>query len=417
MVLFLKHSYNIIKDKGLSNFLLRFLKYFFYLINNTTKKIALVIANFFSNRHSEQLNKILSKHNDNTIIIILGTHSWFYPMFQRPPQLAKSLAKKNCSVFYCFRFPTKNVINGFYKLVDNCYLTHRLDLLLKLELKKVFYTLSYDTDTPLFFLLDQLEKGNTVIYDYLDEIHPDVNQIEIDNSKIEKHQKILSNERFIVIATAEKLYQEVGKFRKNKKYLIPNAADLKHFSQKKEIHFSSKFSSILHKKKPIIGYYGTIAKWIDFDLLIYLAEHRQQYEFILIGLVGDNSIYDYNFRQLENFNLHKPVKYEELPFYANKFDVLIIPFRKYSVTEATSPIKLFEYMAIRKPIVSTDLNECKKFESVLIAENYEKFADMIDYGLKIKVDDVYYEKMRKEANENDWNHRADRILEIISGKI
>ncbi len=137
----------------------------------------------------------------------------------------------------------------------------------------------------------------------------------------------------------------------------------------------------------------------------------------MIGLIGDNSMYDYDFSQIKNLTIHKPVNYQDLPSYANKFDLCIIPFRIYSVTEATSPIKLFEFMAMCKPIVSTDLTECKKYESVLIAESFQKFAEMIDYGLNLKTDDIYFEKMKKEAKENSWNKRAERILEIISGEI
>ncbi|MCX7735957.1 MAG: glycosyltransferase [Candidatus Kapabacteria bacterium] len=338
-------------------------------------------------------------------------------MFQRPPQLAKALSKKNCLVFYNYKFPTKNFFTGFYEVLANCYITFRLDLVLELERKKIFYTVSYDTSTSFDFVSKLIDKGNIVIYDYLDEIHPDINQIEIDINKIEKHNKILKDERFIVLATAEKLYGEVEKFRQNKKYLIPNAADLEHFSQKRNIQFTSEFTFILNKNKPIIGYYGTIAKWIDFELLIYLAKQRKEYEFVMIGLIGDNSIYDYDFSQIKNLTFHQPVNYQDLPSYANKFDICIIPFRKYSVTEATSPIKLFEYMAMSKPIVSTDLTECKKYESVLIAESFEEFAEMVDYGLKLKSDDIYFKKMKNEAKENSWNMRAERILEIISGEI
>lgn len=417
MLLFFKHSTKIIRQQGFKLFLRRFFKYLLFLLKLSSNQLLFFLSKIFSSLHKEKLKKILSNSSDKTIVIFLGTHSWFYPMFQRPPQLAKALSKKNCLVFYYYKYPTKNLFTGFYEVLTNCYLTFKLDFLIKFERKKIIYTVSYDTNTQFDFLSKLIDKGNIVIYDYLDEIHPDINQTEIDSKKIEKHNKILNDERFIVLATANKLYDEVEKFRKNKKYLIPNAADLEHFSQIKNIQLSSEFISILNKNKPIIGYYGTIAKWIDFELLIYLAERRKEYEFVIIGLIGDNSIFDYDFSQIKNLTFHKQVNYHDLPSYANKFNLGIIPFRKYSVTEATSPIKLFEYMAMCKPIVSTDLTECKKYESVLIAESYEKFAELIDYGLKLKSDDIYFEKMQKEAQENSWNNRVEKILGIISGEI
>jgi len=416
MILFFKHSYNIFKEKGFIHLIRRAFRYLLYLQKLLLNNLSLFIAKFFSTLHKEKLRNILSLAGNKPTIIILGTHSWFYPMFQRPPQLAKALAKKNCTVFYYYKFPTKNIFKGFYEVFNDCFLSFRLDLLLKLKQKKIFYTVSYDLETELGSLSNLIQKGNLVIYDYLDEIHPDINQKLIDSIKIEKHNKILMDERFIVLATAEKLYKEVSYIRKNNKYLLPNACDYEHFSQNKKIKFSPDYLSILNRNKPIIGYYGTIAKWFDFELLIYLAEKRKDYEFVLIGLIGDNSVYDYDFSYLKNLTFHKPVKYQDLPAYAHTFNISMIPFRNYSVTQATSPIKLFEYMAICKPIVSTDLAECKKYKSVLIANSYEEFAEQIDYGLKLKNDDTYFDVMKKEAKENSWDNRADKLLEII-GKV
>lgn len=414
MILFVKHSLEIIRDKGFIHFIRRAFNYSKYISKQISQHLALFVSNIFSHLHSKTLEKIIAVSGNKKIIIMLGTHSWFYPMFQRLPQLAKSLSKKNCIIFYYFKFPTKNLIKGFFEVVSGCFLSFRLDLLLKINQKKIFYTVSYDLTTPLDFLLNLVKRGDLVIYDYLDEIHPDINQKEIEEEKIVRHNKILSDERFIVLATAGILMEEVERYRKVNKYLVPNAGDYNHFSKKKEIKYSPEFTAILNKDKQIIGYYGTIAKWIDFELLIYLAEHRKHYEFVLIGLIGDSSVFDYDFRQHKNITFHKPVKYQELPAYAQKFNICIIPFRNYSITKATSPIKLYEYMSICKPIVSSDLPECRKHDSVMIAKSYGEFAELIDYGLKLKNEDILFEKMKKEAKENSWDKRADNILKIIS---
>ncbi len=65
-------------------------------------------------------------------------------------------------------------------------------------------------------------------------------------------------------------------------------------------------------------------------------------------------------------------------------DVMIIPFVLNEITSSTSPVKLFEYMAMKKPIVTTDMLECRKYKSVLIGKNYEDFIKKIRRSNEIK---------------------------------
>ena len=88
----------------------------------------------------------------------------------------------------------------------------------------------------------------------------------------------------------------------------------------------------------------------------------------------------------------------------------MVPFIKNDITDATSPVKIFEYMALEKPIVTTDINECKSYESCQIAYNDYDFIDKVDYAVKVLVHDEQYKKiLKKEAADNTWKHRAKQI--------
>ena len=103
-----------------------------------------------------------------------------------------------------------------------------------------------------------------------------------------------------------------------------------------------------------------------------------------------------------------------LKYYAAKADVLTIPFLINDITRSTSPVKIFEYMALHKPIVTTDMNECRKYESVLIGHNHEEFIALLDKAMTLREDQDYIALLDKEARENDWSMKARAITDMIS---
>jgi len=80
---------------------------------------------------------------------------------------------------------------------------------------------------------------------------------------------------------------------------------------------------------------------------------------------------------------------------------------------STSPVKIFEYMALHKPIVITDLYECRNYESVMIAKNHDEFIKLLDKALKLRNDKNYIKRLDKEAQENDWSKKAKVIVDAI----
>ena len=91
----------------------------------------------------------------------------------------------------------------------------------------------------------------------------------------------------------------------------------------------------------------------------------------------------------------------------------MIPFQINDITRATSPVKIFEYMALQKPIVTTDMNECRKYGSVLIGHDHEEFLAQLEKALTLRHDTAYLELLTKEAQENDWSRKAAAIIEML----
>ena len=108
------------------------------------------------------------------------------------------------------------------------------------------------------------------------------------------------------------------------------------------------------------------------------------------------------------------IRDRELNQYSQYFTISTIPFLLNDITESTSPVKLFEYMAMGHPIVTTDMRECRKYKSVLIGKSHEDFIEKLDFALTLDKKDEYYNYLKEEALANTWREKAailDRLIE------
>ena len=101
--------------------------------------------------------------------------------------------------------------------------------------------------------------------------------------------------------------------------------------------------------------------------------------------------------------------YDRLFQYMWRFDAAVIPFKVNSITLATSPIKLFEYMACQKPVVSVSLPECTRYPGVFLADTEDQFLAMLERALQVKDQPDYLETIENVARENTWESRVELI--------
>lgn len=381
-------------------------KYFFNLLRLIKKR-----------KIVKEIKEVLNQHKENTIIILPPLVDWNIPLFQRPQHIAKRLANRGFLYFFCTNNDGYDSINGIKQIYDNCYLTNEFKIISNLISKKhIIHICSTDMNYKKETVIKNLNKGNLILYEYIDEIHEDITGV-ITDEVIDRHRYLLSDERCIVVATADKLYKEVRKYRKNNCELITNGVDYEHFSKSYlETEIPVEMKKILSKGKPIIGYFGALAKWFDYELVEKLAEERD-YEIVLIGPMYDESVKKKNLSKYDNISLMGSIDYEQLPKYAKCFDISTIPFVINDITESTSPIKLFEYMALGNPIVTTNMPECRKYKSVLIGKDHDDFISKIDEALKLKNDENYKSILYKEALENTWEAKGQRIAELIKANL
>lgn len=164
-------------------------------------------------------------------------------------------------------------------------------------------------------------------------------------------------------------------------------------------------------RKPVVGYFGSLHEWIDIELLAWLARERPNWTFLLVGhAAADVS----SLRALANVRLPGPQPYRSLPSWAKAFDVAIIPYRQNQQVQNANPLKLREYLATGKPIVSVPNPEVLKFSDwVRIAHGREEFLAHIDAALANDSPEATAARMAVVADQT-WDRRLVDVLGIVA---
>ena len=376
------------------------------------------------------IEKIFDTQDYDSVVIFHAGFGWNIDLKQRPQHLAEAMADKKILYIYRASIIQDDDVYAIKKVKDNLYIAN-IDMALlrdilfevmdakqiKNKFVHVYATCLYDVTYK--DIKKYMDRGFKVIYDFVDEISEEISGVEVTEELIEDHNRILSNtEDVLVVSTADKLKKLADTARGCEKWsiLAQNGVNLNDFNNLGS-EIGKKIKKIVEMKKPIIGYYGALASWFDYNKMIKLAKERPNYEIVLVGIDYDKTLKKSGLLDLENVHYLGIVEYKNLiKQYACHFDVCLIPFIKNEITDATSPVKLFEYMALGKPVVTTDINECKKYKSCNIASNDEEFISQVDYALTLQDNAEYKKILRKEAEENTWLNRAQVIKDAMMNK-
>ena len=370
--------------------------------------------------NSSQLKKTLSS------IIPAKKDIIFFPMidwsyrWQRPHHIASQFASNGHRVFYLtptlrkldnpFEIDTlrKNVYEieltspKYFDIYKDKIDSHLLKSLgesftkLQNELKlDAISIVAFPTWTPLAFSLKKLF-GFKVVFDHVDAIQefPNINK------ERKKEEDVLLQNSDLVITSASKLFQQAQKINKDT-ILVPNAGDFALFSKPALDELLKDF------QKPIIGYFGAIAEWFDTDLIEFVAKSRPNLTFVFIGDTYGSNLK--KIRNLKNVYFLGERPYIELPEYLHCFDVCLVPFKLTPLIRSSHPIKIYEYLAVGKPVVTTKIPDLLPMNDLCyIAKDRNDFLEKLDESLK-ENDKKLIEKRIEFASKNTWQDRFQVI--------
>lgn len=213
----------------------------------------------------------------------------------------------------------------------------------------------------------------------------------------------------LVVVSAEKLYEDKKKFNPNT-HIIRHGTDWRHFRTAVDSALEIP-ADAANLPRPIIGFHGLLADWVDFELIKRTAEHFSQGSVVLIGKIAVDA--EEKVKILDGVpNVHflgrKP--YAELPAYCRAFDVAINPFVINDLTLAANPLKVREYLAAGLPVVSTDIPEVRVLADCLVGGTHEEFIEQIETALarpKARAD------VSDAISGESWEAKVEELRRLI----
>ncbi len=213
----------------------------------------------------------------------------------------------------------------------------------------------------------------------------------------------------LVVVSSSRLYETKRRYNRNT-FLVTHGVDVAHF-RNACLEATAPPEDCAELRRPVIGFFGLIADWVDLEIIRYLAASRPEWALLLIGEVqADISA----LRELPNVHILGRRPYQSLPAYCKAFDIAILPFVVNELTLAANPLKLREYLAAGLPVVATPLPEVRKLEGLLrTARTGEDFIHEIEALLKEGKRGPDLAVSRRMEPES-WDQKVEKLSEIVA---
>jgi teichuronic acid biosynthesis glycosyltransferase TuaH len=187
--------------------------------------------------------------------------------------------------------------------------------------------------------------------------------------------------------------------------IIPNAVNAEEWRQPPPA--PAVFSGLA---RPIVTYLGTIDQRLDTSLLEKVADDPAVGSVALIGLCMDSGL-ERKLRTIPKVTLCGLMGRQDVAGALVASDVCIIPHVAGQLTSAMSPMKLYEYLAAGKPVVTVDLPPVIGISERVIKASPEDFVAAVRAALDLPRQD---ERERQEfLRSNSWDARHERTLRVL----
>ncbi len=265
----------------------------------------------------------------------------------------------------------------------------------------------------LYFFLPQSLKRLPIVYDCMD-VAQELLEGQSEVHMIARLENDLIQNAAAVICSSQYLYDAVVAPRKTyadtRVFLVRNgiSGDMLVRCQSEDTK-TEVTSPTEHRDTLNIAYIGTIAKWLDFDALLYCLERVDCLQLHLVGPVETAHV------EHDRLVHHGVVEHDVLREYASRFDGFILPFALTTLTRGVDPVKLYEYVAFGREVFSIYYEEIDRFGPyVHFYRSREELAQLLvrfrNGVLPRKADPMQAQSLLRESTWARRAHDVDMIL-------
>lgn len=259
--------------------------------------------------------------------------------------------------------------------------------------------------TPLYTRYITEVTAEKRVFDAVDDWseHPAYAKIK---SVLKDNYRILASSADTIFTVTEHIANTL--FSGNSKAVcVPNGVDTTFFSTPQPIPVD--LATLPGKR---IGYIGVLQSRIDFNLIAEAARMFPEASFPLIGPVWPDAD-TRPVRGIPNVYFLGKKHYDELPGYAQHIDVGIIPHISSALVHSMNPLKMFEYLAAGKPVVTTPVSGTEMFATyVTVARTPKEFTDGLHVALTQGGPQAAAQRMAAVA-PHSWKTRVSTMLDTV----
>lgn len=347
---------------------------------------------------------------DDELIIFAGVPYDDVGGGQRSAQIARCALKSGRRVFYIFAYPKMDVSTGL-PLESNVtlpLLVHVSALALTpaelFAAVSIHATVLFELPHRLFlpFLTFARCRGVRTFYELIDDWETSLGaswfDYEINRQFVRQADK--------VAGTARVLQEVLKQQGRDDAMYLPNAANEKIFGQYNCYMLPQEYVAYDCYRYRFIYFGSLYGEWFGWDYLRQAANENLDCGFFLIGECGD--IHDLP----HNIHLLGAREIDELPAYLAHADAALLPFIPGKISDAVSPIKVFEYLFMGKRVIATPLPEIAGFPGVFTASDPKAYAALCT---ELKGTDMNSGDTDRFISLNCWNSRIAAILPPLNG--